>query len=214
MAMLRRILLLAGLASWLSLAAGAGAVVELTDENFDKETATGVWMIKVYAPWCSHCRQLEPLWQVFAEEAAADGVKVGKIDGTKERAMMARLRISAFPSIFLLREGRTYVYEGARNVASFRAFATSSYQAAKPLPFHRAPNSILGRAMGRLHSLPKLGMRLYRRLRDTHNISDTSIVLGFLAVPVAVGGLLICCLDAFYVRRARDEFGPEHEHQE
>lgn len=34
--------------------------------------------------------------------------------------MMARLRINAFPSIFLLREGRTYMYEGARNVASVR----------------------------------------------------------------------------------------------
>lgn len=41
------------LASWLSLAAAGGAVVELTDENFDKETATGVWMIKVGQS--SHC---------------------------------------------------------------------------------------------------------------------------------------------------------------
>ncbi|KAG2489060.1 hypothetical protein HYH03_012496 [Edaphochlamys debaryana] len=171
-------------------------------------------MIKIYAPWCSHCRQLEPLWKVFAEEAEADGVRVGKIDGTQERALMARFRVTAFPSLFLLREGRTYVYQGARNVASFRAFATSAFAAEKALPFHKAPNSLLGRLVGKLHGLPRIGVRLYRSLRHERGLSDTAIVAGFLAIPVAVGAGLICLLDALYVRRARDEFGPEHEHQE
>ncbi len=31
---------------------------------------------------------------------------------------MARFRVTAFPTIFLLRDGNTYVYSGARNVAS------------------------------------------------------------------------------------------------
>lgn len=34
---------------------------------------------------------------------------------------MARLRVTAFPTIFLLRDGNTYVYSGARNVASVSA---------------------------------------------------------------------------------------------
>ncbi len=63
-------------------------------------------------------------------------------------------------------------------------------------------------------SIPALGMRLYRLLRHQKGMSDTAIVLSFLAVPVVLGGALICLLDAAYVRRARDEFGPEHEHQE
>ncbi|KXZ47180.1 hypothetical protein GPECTOR_37g186 [Gonium pectorale] len=204
-------LLLLGLVATL---AAADRVVQLTDENFDSETSKGVWMIKVYAPWCSHCKQLEPLWRIFADEAVEDGVKVGKIDGTEERALMARLRVNAFPSIFLLRDGRTYVYNGPRNVASFRAYATSTYKTEKPLPFHKAPNSAVGRVIGKLHSLPHLGVRAYRALRQRHGLSDTAIVLGFLAVPVLVGAVLICALDAVYVRRARHEMGDEHEHQE
>lgn len=54
-------------------------VTVITDDNFDNVTASGVWIIKVYAPWCTHCRQLEPLWQALGEEGAAEGVKVGKV---------------------------------------------------------------------------------------------------------------------------------------
>ncbi|EFJ49970.1 hypothetical protein VOLCADRAFT_120693 [Volvox carteri f. nagariensis] len=202
------------LANILSPSFAGSAVVDLTDEDFDAKTSTGVWMIKVYAPWCPECRKLEPLWQAFAEEAEADGLSVGKVNGDSERALLARFRVNTVPRFYLLREGRTYEYMGPRNIMAFRSFATSGYRTAKPLPFHRAPNSALGRVIGRFYSLPRLGMRVYRLLRDQHGLSDTAIVLGFLAIPVVVGGLLICALDAMYLRRAKDEFGPEHEHQE
>lgn len=54
-------------------------VVELTDDNFDNHTASGVWLIKIYAPWCSHCRQLEPLWVALGEDAESEGLKIGKV---------------------------------------------------------------------------------------------------------------------------------------
>ncbi len=61
-----------------------GSVVQLTDENFDALTASGVWLVKVYAPWCTHCRQLEPLWRVLGDEAKAAGTfSVGKVRGVR-----------------------------------------------------------------------------------------------------------------------------------
>ena len=37
------------------LAADQGPV-DLTDQNFDRLTAEGTWLVKVYAPWCAHCK--------------------------------------------------------------------------------------------------------------------------------------------------------------
>ena len=37
------------------LAADQGPV-ELTDQNFDRLTVEGTWLVKVYAPWCAHCK--------------------------------------------------------------------------------------------------------------------------------------------------------------
>jgi hypothetical protein len=31
-----------------------GDVIILSDDDFDRETASGVWMIDIYAPWCVH----------------------------------------------------------------------------------------------------------------------------------------------------------------
>jgi len=38
-------------------------VITLKDNNFDdhlKDPANGLWLVKFYAPWCGHCKKLEP----------------------------------------------------------------------------------------------------------------------------------------------------------
>lgn len=194
-----------------SVVAG-GSVVQLTDENFDALTASGVWLVKIYAPSCGYCRQLEPLWKVLGDEAKAAGTfRVGKVDGTKEKAILNRFKVTGYPSIYLLREGRTYTYSGARNVQAFQAFVMEGYKKEKAWPIHKAPNSLIGRVIGKVHSVPAITKRLYRVLRDEKGLSDTAIVLGFLSVPVVTGAILICLVDAVYVRRARDDM---HDHED
>ena len=40
----------------------------LTDEDFDARVSSGGdWLINIYAPWCKHCQQLEPVWKNVAE---------------------------------------------------------------------------------------------------------------------------------------------------
>jgi hypothetical protein len=41
-------------------------VVELTEANFDELTQNGTWLVKVYAPWCSHVS-----WQPTVQPTAA-----------------------------------------------------------------------------------------------------------------------------------------------
>ncbi|KAF8061102.1 coq9 [Scenedesmus sp. PABB004] len=209
------LLLLPGLSA--AAAAGAalpreGDVLVLSDDTFDSATATGVWLIDIYAPWCSHCQQLEPAWHALASEMAAHGVKVAKVDGMRNRVLMKRFGVTGFPSIYLLRGGQTWQYAGMRSVPDMKAFALGGYKAASALPFHKAPNSLVGRAVGILHSFPSYAKAGYEFLRHEKGLSDGAIVAGVLLVPLAIGAALLCALDALTssasVRRAAPSWQP------
>ncbi|KAI8474133.1 MAG: thioredoxin-like protein [Monoraphidium minutum] len=211
---LRAALPLALLLLLLGVAAGGatGKVVELGDDNFDSLTRSGVWFVDIYAPWCSHCQRLEPTWRALAEELKPSGVSVAKVDGTKNRVLLMRFAVEAYPTLYLLREGRTYVYDGARSLQSLKDFALGGYQSATPLPFHKSPVSVFGRVMGGLHSFPALAKRGYTHLREDKGFSDMTIIASLLLVPLMVGGLGICLLDAFYTRQPHPD--DQHEHYE
>jgi thioredoxin domain-containing protein 5 len=52
--------------------------VDLTADSFyelvvNKEEGKvyGNWFVKMYAPWCGHCKKLAPTWEELASESAA-----------------------------------------------------------------------------------------------------------------------------------------------
>jgi len=57
---------------------GGNEVVELTDANFDKLVmqSKDSWLVEFFAPWCGHCKNLEPHWKSAASEMKGK-VKVG-----------------------------------------------------------------------------------------------------------------------------------------
>jgi thioredoxin-like negative regulator of GroEL len=47
-----------------------GTVVTLGDANFSQQVhdhSERSWFIKFYAPWCSHCKTLAPVWVELAK---------------------------------------------------------------------------------------------------------------------------------------------------
>ena len=62
-----------------------GPVVELTAANFKKEVLDDkdtMWLVEFYAPWCGHCKQLAPSWELAAMQLKGV-VKVGAVDMTE-----------------------------------------------------------------------------------------------------------------------------------
>ncbi|XP_072313078.1 protein disulfide-isomerase A6 [Eucyclogobius newberryi] len=96
-------------------------VVELTDDNFDKLVLGGddVWMVEFFAPWCGHCKSLEPEWAAAAssvKDQTKGRVKLGAVDATVHQGLASRYGIRGFPTIKIFRKGEEPEdYQGGRS---------------------------------------------------------------------------------------------------
>ncbi|GAB5352991.1 hypothetical protein AAMO2058_000000200 [Amorphochlora amoebiformis] len=86
-------------------------VVVLHDGNFDT-TQNGEWVVDFYAPWCSHCKQLEPVWEDVALEmrsvssSSSVRVHVAKLDAVLNPVQAKRNAVQAYPTIIFYRDGK------------------------------------------------------------------------------------------------------------
>jgi len=57
-------------------------------------------LIELYAPWCGHCKKLEPVYNQLAEKMKnIDGVVVAKMDATANDAPHAAYQAKGYPTI-------------------------------------------------------------------------------------------------------------------
>lgn len=40
------------------------------------------WFVKMYAPWCGHCKKLAPAWDELANKVKPQNINVAKVDCT------------------------------------------------------------------------------------------------------------------------------------
>ena len=59
---------------------------ELSSDNFDDHISSSKHFIMFYAPWCGHCKRLEPTWQELANlyqpEDDTVAVKIGRVNAS------------------------------------------------------------------------------------------------------------------------------------
>jgi len=104
-------------------------VVVLTDSNFNEllGKSEDLWIVEFYAPWCGHCKNLEPQWNKAAGDLKGE-VKVAKIDATANPTIAGRFGINSYPQIKLFPSGAKSDnlledYQGPRDAASITSWA-------------------------------------------------------------------------------------------
>ncbi len=123
-------------------------VVILDSKNFEHLTqastgsTTGDWLVKFYAPWCGHCKSLEPIYDDVAKQLKGE-VNVAKIDVTANRDLGTRFEIKGFPTIKFFSKGNLYTFKGRRSAQELIEFVRGGYQIHQPETI-RGPMGMFG----------------------------------------------------------------------
>lgn len=66
-----------------------------------------VWYVCVDAPWCGHCKQLEPLYAEAAGKLKEEGgeMRLAKVDVIQEKELGEEFNIGGFPTLKLFVKG-------------------------------------------------------------------------------------------------------------
>jgi len=103
-------------------AESSGKVLELSD-RFLPLRKEGMWLMKFYAPWCGHCKKLEPIWKHVAQSLIEAPIRVGRVDCTRFSKVATEFNIKGFPTIMFLKGDDVYTYDGDRTREDIVAFA-------------------------------------------------------------------------------------------
>lgn len=95
----------------------------LTDANFDAEIKSSTpTLVKFYAPWCGHCKNLAPEF-VKASEMVGEKAILAEVDCTVEKKVAEKYNIQGYPTLIIFQDGKELQkYEGERNAASIATF--------------------------------------------------------------------------------------------
>ncbi|XP_060520991.1 protein disulfide-isomerase TMX3 [Cylas formicarius] len=89
-------------------------VLELSDKFTEIRKDGAFWLVKFYAPWCGHCKRLEPIWAQVAQALSGRNVRVGKVDCTRFPSIAEEFRIGGYPTIKFVKPDGDHTYHGDR----------------------------------------------------------------------------------------------------
>jgi len=110
----------------ISIVSGESVQV-LTKSNFDGialDTSKDV-LVEFYAPWCGHCKRLEPVYEKVAKTFENEKkCVVAKVDADSEKDLGSKYEVSGFPTIKFFSKGNKAgeEYNGGRSEQDFVDF--------------------------------------------------------------------------------------------
>ncbi len=115
--------------------AGGSYVIEATEANFQAEVLDRSFQVPVlldlWADWCQPCKQLSPVLEKLAQEAAGAWV-LAKIDIEANQRIAQMLQVQSIPTVFAVIGGQLIPgFQGALPEPQVREFVAALLQAAK-----------------------------------------------------------------------------------
>ncbi|KAG2182694.1 hypothetical protein INT44_005674 [Umbelopsis vinacea] len=101
-----------------------GKVVTLGSANFTQQVEDSpdrAWFIKFYAPWCTHCKTLAPVWVDLAKTLKGKA-NIAEVDCTVDEPLCRSYGVSGFPTLKYVAKDTSVEYRGTRDHDSLLAF--------------------------------------------------------------------------------------------
>lgn len=80
---------------------------ELTSESYAEIGKTGIWWIKFYSPYCTHCKDFEPAWNTVYRHLnkTYEELNFGSINCVTQGDLCSDLGIGSYPTVNLYKNG-------------------------------------------------------------------------------------------------------------
>ena len=77
-------------------------IIELNEENFQKETNHGLKLVEFYATWCMYCKRQ----RIELQEFETSDIWIGIVDGDESPNIARKFNIDGYPTFVLLKNGQ------------------------------------------------------------------------------------------------------------
>ncbi len=83
----------------------SGNLIDLTQANFESETAQGLTLVDFWAPWCGPCRMQTPILEKISAKMGST-VKICKVNIDDEQDIASNFGIQSIPTLLLFKDGQ------------------------------------------------------------------------------------------------------------
>lgn len=76
----------------------------INEENFERETKTGLVLVDFFATWCGPCQRLSPVLEDLQGDFEGQA-KFFKLDIDESRSLARKFSVMSVPTMILLKDG-------------------------------------------------------------------------------------------------------------